>query len=153
MRLNAKRNEKNAGFTLIEVMVAASIMIILCVGTLSVFAYAIKLNLGNNLRSQALTVLQAEAEFYRSLRFKPGTGITDPRLNAVVDFARPRRQSMDGTWFNTTVTIRNISPVLDGPDSTTTLKEIQIRTVMENPQPGWLANMRTDLTILRVRAN
>lgn len=153
MRHKEARAIKNSGFTLVEVMVAASIMIILCVGTLSVFSYAVKLNVGNNLRSQALTVLQAEAEFYRSLRFKPGTGITDPRLNAVINYPRPRRQSMDGTWFNTTVTIRNISPEIDGPDGTTTLKEIQITTVMENPQPGWLASLQTDLTILRVRAN
>ncbi len=41
------------GFTLIEVMIAASIMIILSVGTLAVYSHASRINAGNNLRSQA----------------------------------------------------------------------------------------------------
>jgi prepilin-type N-terminal cleavage/methylation domain-containing protein len=144
----------NRGFTLIEVLIAASIMIILCVGTLSVFSYAIKLNTGNNMRSQALTVLQAEAEFYRSLKFKPSATITDTRLIAG-DYTLDPRASADGTVFNVTVSISNISHLDPANPSETncTLKQIVIRTVMANPQPGWLANLRTELTILRVRAN
>lgn len=140
------------GFTLIEVLIAASIMIILCVGTLSVFSYAVKINAGNNLRSQALTVLQAEAEYYRSLKFVPGAGVSDPQLNAGT-YNRPPRTSADGTVFNLTVTITNKYPLTGATNANATLKEITINTVMANPQPGWLANLRTDLTILRVRSN
>ncbi len=60
------------GFTLVEVVVAASIMIILCVGLLTVFSYVTKINRGENLRMQALSVLQKEIEHYRSLKFIPG---------------------------------------------------------------------------------
>ena len=60
------------GFTLVEVIVAASIMIILCVGILTVFSYVVKVNRGENLRAQALSVMQAEVEYYRGLKFVPG---------------------------------------------------------------------------------
>jgi type II secretory pathway pseudopilin PulG len=139
------------GFTLVEVLIAASIMIILCVGTLSVFSYVVKINTGNNFRSQALTVLQAEAEYYRSLKFVPGAGVSDVRLNAGA-YDRPQRNSADGTPFNIRVTITNELPA-GSTDANVTLKKIRIETTMANPQPGWLANLRTDLTILRVRSN
>jgi len=159
-RIFVKSNSRLAGkngFTLIEVLIAASIMIILCIGTLSVFSYAVKVNAGNNLRSQALTVLQAEAEYYRSLKFVPGAGLSAPELNAVTNYARPQRLSADQTAFNITVTITNKS-YLTGPapsENTCTLKEIKILAVKANTngQPGWLSNLQTDLTILRVRSN
>ena len=143
-----------SGFTLVEVLMSASIMIILCVGTLSVFSYAVKINAGNNLRSQALTVLQAEAEFYRSLKYVPGAGLSDVRLNAGT-YTRPQRASMDGTLFNSSVIITNRSHLdpANPTEGNCTLKEIRIITVMANPQPGWLANLQTEITILRVRSN
>ncbi|HVE57481.1 MAG TPA: type II secretion system protein [Pyrinomonadaceae bacterium] len=154
MREKSNQIKKVSGFTLIEVLIAASIMIILCVGTLSVFSYAVKINAGNNLRSQALTVLQAEAEYYRSLKFVPNTSVSNPLLNAGT-YTRPQRTSADGTVFNVTVTITNktYSDPAAQTEANCTLKEITIDTVMANPQPGWLANLRTKLTILRVRLN
>jgi type II secretory pathway pseudopilin PulG len=143
--------QKVSGFTLVEVLIAASIMIILCVGTLSVFSYAVKINAGNNLRSQALTVLQAETEYYRSLKFVRNTSSSNPLLNAGT-YTRPQRTSADGTVFNITVTITNESPT-GSADADCTLKQITVDSVMANPQPGWLANLRTKLTILRVRLN
>lgn len=145
--------KKHSGFTLVEVLIAASIMIILCVGTLSVFSYAVKINAGNNLRSQALTVLQAEVEYYRSLKFVRNTTVSDTQLYAG-NYTRPQRTSADGTVFNITVTITNVTHTgSPATEANCTLKEIRINTVMANPQPGWLANMRTDLTVYRVRAN
>jgi prepilin-type N-terminal cleavage/methylation domain-containing protein len=151
MRKQKNQFKKNSGFTLIEVLIAASIMIILCVGTLSVFSYAVKINTGNNLRSQALTVLQAEAEYYRSLKFVRNTSVSNPLLNAG-SYTRPQRTSADGTRFNITVTITNLTPA-GSNDADCTFKQITVNTVMANPQPGWLANLQTNLTILRVRVN
>jgi prepilin-type N-terminal cleavage/methylation domain-containing protein len=142
------------GFTLVEVLIAASIMIILCVGTLSVFSYAVKINAGNNMRSQALTVLQSEVEYYRSLKFVRNTDVSDTQLYAGT-YNRGTKVSADNTPFNVTVEITN--KTFTDPTSPTeancTLKEITITTVMSNPQPGWLANLQTKLTIYRVRAN
>src|SRR3954466_3499878 len=94
------------GFTLVEVMVAGSIMIVLCVGILSVFSFAVKINAGNNLREQALTVLQKEVEYYRSLKYVPNAVQSDPALIAGT-YARPDRTSEDGTVFHISVEIDN----------------------------------------------
>jgi type II secretory pathway pseudopilin PulG len=152
------QNERNSyiaairGFTLVEVIVAASIMIVLCIGTLTVYTYVIKINAGNNLRSQAQSVLQQEAEYYRSLKFVP-IG-SDTGLNAGT-YSRPNRTSADGTVFTLSVVITNL-PLVGGAassDSTVTLKQIQITAAPLVTRTGWLSNLNTNLTIQRVRAN
>ncbi|HEX3100986.1 MAG TPA: type II secretion system protein, partial [Pyrinomonadaceae bacterium] len=100
------------GFTLVEVLIAGAIMIILCVGILTVFSYAVKVNSGNNLRIQAQSVLQQEVEYYRSLKFVPGAETTAdlpnhrrPELygsSAGITYTRPQRTAADGQVFNIT---------------------------------------------------
>src|SRR5258708_2848237 len=115
----------DAGFTIVEVILAGSIMIVLCVGTLTVFSYAVKINQGNNLRSQAQSVLQEEAEYYRSLKFVPSS--TEADLTGGTK-TRPNRTSSDGTVFAMSVVVTN-DPLVGGgasTDSTVTFKEITI---------------------------
>jgi len=141
------------GFTVVEVIVAASIMVVLCVGTLSVFSFAVRINAGNNLRAQALTVLQKETEFYRSLKFVPDPILSDDALNEGT-YTRPQRTSEDGTVFNLSVVITNVSGINGSLlDNDTTLKEIRIVATPVNPKHGWLADLKTNLTFLRVRSN
>jgi type II secretory pathway pseudopilin PulG len=138
------------GFTLIEVMVAASIMIILCVGVLSVFSFAVQINAGNNLREQALTVLQKEVEYYRSLKYVPNQTQTDPALVAGT-YTRPDRTSEDGTVFHISVQITNVS--IDTTETGCTLKQIKVTATPAVQRSGWLANLHTDVTFQRVRSN
>jgi prepilin-type N-terminal cleavage/methylation domain-containing protein len=124
------------GFTLPEVLVAATIMIILAVGTLSVFSYVVRLNRGENLREQSLSVMQKEIEHYRSLKFVPNSsGLTSAELDA-----RARSQitvggpffSADGREFDLFVTITN-KP--DGAsDAITNFKEITIEAKPTIPE-------------------
>ncbi len=156
----ARRDE---GFTLIEVMIAASIMIVLSVGVLSVFSYVVKINRGENLRTQAQSVLQQEIEFYRSLKFIPGAQTTSdlPNHRNSVLYAgthtRPNRTSADGNQiFNITVIVTNLSYVPAGTtdEAHCTLKQIKVEAKLPPGQEtGWLANLRTDVTIQRVRSN
>lgn len=151
-KIQRAKTRNEVGFTLVEVILAAGIMIILCIGTLTVFSHAVIVNRGNNMRSQAHSVLQEEAEYYRSLKFIP-VG-SDAELNAGTP-SRPNRTSADGTVFSISVVITN-KPLINGTastESTVTLKEFQITTQPVNTQTGWLANMNTNLTIQRVRAN
>lgn len=138
------------GFTIPEVLVAATLMIILCVGTLSVFAYVVKINRGNNLRMQALSVLQLEVEFYRSLKFVP-VG-TDSRLNEGT-YANVRQHTTpDGRVFNVTVIITNLPA--GTADSLCTFKQLAITaTPVVAERDAWLQNLHTDVTIQRVRSN
>jgi len=141
-----------AGFTLVEVLVAGMLMIILAVGLLSVSSHAVMLNRGNNIRIQAQSALQAEAEYYRSLKFVP-VG-SDPAMNANT-YTRPNRITADNSNFAISVVIINKNLVNGSAanDSTATLKEISITATSVPAQTGWLANLNTNLTIQRVRAN
>jgi len=146
----------DGGFTLIEVLVAGGIMIILCIGTLTVFSHAVQINSGNNFRAQAESVLGLEVECIRSLRFTEYGA--DPALNAVgYPHLRTTRTSADGTVFNLSVGITNL-PLLDGTasdDSTATMKEIRLTATAVNPRQGWLSdtNLHTDITFQRTRGN
>jgi type II secretory pathway pseudopilin PulG len=144
-------NER-AGFTLIEVMVAAMLMIILAVGLLTVTSHTVMLNRGNNIRIQAQSALQAEAEYYRTLRFLP-VG-SDAGLNAGT-YTRPNRVTADNSSFALSVQVINKNLVNGSAsnDSTATLKEITITATPVIAQTGWLANLNTNLTIQRVRGN
>jgi type II secretory pathway pseudopilin PulG len=150
------------GFTLVEVLVAASIMIILCVGTLSVFSYVVKINRGENIRMQALSVLQQEVEHYRSLKFIPGNEVAadlalyrQPELRADINggvHTRPNRTSADGKVFSIAVTVTNIaSPSTE--ERLCRFKEITITATPTTAQSGWLSDLRTTVTIQRVRSN
>ena len=142
--------KRASGFTLIEVLVAASIMVILCVGVLSVFSFAVQINAGNNLREQALTVLQKEVEYYRSLKYVPNQTQTDPALVAGT-YTRPDRTSEDGTVFHISVQITNVS--IDTTETGCTLKQIKVTATPAVQRSGWLANLHTDVTFQRVRSN
>lgn len=150
--------KKQSGFTIPEVIVAGMIMIILCVGILTAYSHVINLNRGNNIRSQALTVLQREVEEFRSFRFVPGT--TDARLNAgTYPTYKTAVTSADGIPFNISVTVDNdpndtVGPALDAiSNANCRFKQITIEAVMTNPQAGWLSDLRTRVTIQRVRSN
>ena len=161
----ARRKTLQRGFTLPEVMVASGLMIILCVGILTVYSHVIKLNRGNNIRLHALTVLQREVEEFRSFRFVPGT--TDARLNAGsypnyktgVLSSNPDGivgNADDGIPFNVSVEISNdplgtIDP--DPTNATCKFKQITITAVLQNAEQGWLSQLRTNVTIQRVRSN
>jgi type II secretory pathway pseudopilin PulG len=162
MRLNQNESEKlswpagqgRAGFTLIEVLVGGAIMIILCVGILTVFSYVVKINRGENLRMQALSVLQRKVEYYRSLKFVPVNSSAE--LNGRTETNVGTMTSEDGRVFNILVTIDNdpaTAGVQVGNDGTTKFKEITITAVPATAETGWLANLRTNVTIQRVRAN
>ena len=161
----ARRKTVAAGFTLPEVIVAGAIMIILCVGILTVYSHVIKLNRGNYIRLQALTVLQREVEEFRSFRFVPGT--TDARLiaNSYPNYKTGVLSTNpdgvvgnadDGIPFNISVDISNdpsgnLDP--DPAEDVCEFKQITIRAVMQNAQQGWLSQLNTEVTIQRVRSN
>lgn len=142
-----RRTEK--GFTIPEVIIAGLIMIILSVGIMSVFTNVIQRNRGENLRMQALSVLQQEVEFYRSLKFIPVGSST--QLNAGTYNNVRTRTSQDGRVFNISVVITNLPGGTSDADSK--FKEITITAVPAVAESGWLANLNTNVTLQRVRSN
>ena len=149
------------GFSLAEVIVAGILMIVLCIGTLTVFSYVTNINRGNNIRTQALSALQQEIEFYRSLKFVPGqeTAADLPNHRSIAIYAgqrtRPPVTSASGMVFNINVTVVNLQFTAGNSEEACTFKEITIQAVPAVTQAGWLsdANLKTSITMQRVRAN
>jgi type II secretory pathway pseudopilin PulG len=154
------------GFTLIEVIIAGGIMVILCVGTLTVFSHASKINTGNNLRAQAQSVLQQDAEYYRSLKFIPvgsdaalnGGTYTNVRERPGADCPIGVSPPPASCVFTISVEIDNdpSTTVIDtGNEATCKFKQIKISAVPKVARTGWLANanLNTALVIQRVRGN
>jgi type II secretory pathway pseudopilin PulG len=146
------------GFTIPEVIIAGVILIILCMGIMTAYSTVTVLNQGNNVRAQALTVLQREVEEFRSFRYVPGT--TDARL---VAGAYPNYKvgalSVNNTAFNILVTVDNdpsnsVGTNLDAiSEADCRFKQITIEAVVQNPSPAWLADIKTKVEIQRVRSN
>lgn len=150
------------GFSLVEVIVAGILMVILCIGTVTVFSYVTNVNRGNNIRTQALSALQQEIEFYRSLKFVPGqeTAADLPNHRSVAIYAgqrtRPPVTSASGMEFNINVEVTNLQfSDVSTSEEKCTFKEITIQAVPVVTQEGWLsdANLKTSITMQRVRAN
>ena len=155
-KLSKDPSPSEGGFTLVEVIVAGTILIVLCVGTIMVFAQAIKLNRGNDIRMQALTVLQKRVEFYRALKYQPVN--PDPLLAGHVrTTVATGVPSANGTLFDIAVTIDNdpytpgIQTSSDFPEATCKFKEITIEATPNTPQSGWLQNLKTTVSFRRVR--
>jgi type II secretory pathway pseudopilin PulG len=144
-----RSNRVPGGFTIVEVIVAASIMIILCLGLLSVSSYVIKINRGENVRLQAMSVLQRDAEYIRSLKFIPVGSSTE--LNAGTYSNVRTRTSSDGRVFNISVTIVNLPSGTS--DAACKFKEIRVTAVPQSAETGWLANLNTTVAFQRVRSN
>jgi type II secretory pathway pseudopilin PulG len=147
-----KGADQQKGFSLVEVVVASVIMIVLCIAALSAFSYASSVNRGNNLRSQSLSILQDEIEYYRGLTFTRSAASAD--LNAGT-YIRGNRTSGDGTMFQVVVLIKNLPnpPSTAVPsDAEVTLKEIKVSAERPDDQGKWFGGT-SSITMLRVRAN
>jgi prepilin-type N-terminal cleavage/methylation domain-containing protein len=142
-----------AGFTLMEVVVAMVILLVALLGVFGTFTYAINYNAGNNSRSQALAVLQQEVELMRSIKFTPN--FTEPALTGGVK-ASKAVASADGNRFRVDVTVDN-DPFTSGLQTTegaaVTIKEVKITVTLENPSPGWQTAVPSTVVLRRVRAN
>lgn len=146
-----KGSEKQAGFSLVEVIIALLILLVVLLGVFATFVYAINYNSGNNARSQGLTVLQKQAERMRSAKYTPT--FTDPDLAGGVKAAVPAN-TLDGNQFKIDVTVDD-DPFTDGVqiNNSTTMKEVLIKVTLASPTPGWQTAVPTTIVMRRVRAN
>jgi Tfp pilus assembly protein PilV len=164
--LLSQRNSE-AGLSLIEVIIALLILMIAILGVFGVFAYATKLNTGNSGRSQALSVLQREAELLRSAKFTPTTVSNITTVTATCATADDGRRDItggvkagqtrcgaDGTRY-LVETIIDDDPFLAGiqTNAASTLKEIQLTVTPFGMNGSWETAYRTRIVFRRVRAN
>ena len=141
----------DAGFSLIEVIIAMVVLLVALLGVFTVFTFTINYNAGNNSRAQALSVLQRETELLRCAKFTPF--MTDADLTGG---EKPPKfvVSGDGSRFVVN-TIVDDDPFTAGTQTnvTKTLKEITVTVRLESPTPGWQTAVPTTTVLRRVKAN
>ena len=142
---------KECGFTLTEVMIALTILLISLLGVFATFTYAVNYNAGNNARSQALAILQQKIELLRSAKFTPS--LTDSALTGGTK-APELVVLPDGNRFLAKITIDD-DPFTAGvqTDTSKTIKEITITVTLDSPTPGWQSAVPATVVLRRVRAN
>lgn len=156
----------DAGFSLIEVVIALLIMMIGLLSVAAVFTFAINQNAGNKSRAQALTILQEEAETIRSAKFNGTT--TDAILQGGIQ-AQRQVVAENGNTFLVDIKVDN-DPFVGAPDDPPqdetyeclspqgdvipcSLKEITITVSFAAPTPGWQTAVPSVVRIRRVRGN
>jgi prepilin-type N-terminal cleavage/methylation domain-containing protein len=151
MNRNLANFQSESGFSLLESLIAISVLLVVLLGVFSVFTFAIVYNTGNNTRSQALSVLQREIELVRSYKFTPT--ITDAEMTGGEKAAK-YVDAADGTSYKVVVKVDD-----DPSDSdidtiaASTLKEITIIVTPANKVGDWQTAASTQVVMRRVRGN
>lgn len=143
------------GFSLIEAIIAITILTFGLLSVVTIFAYSVRTNTGNSQRAQALAVLQREVEILRSAKFTPQT--TDAALQGGTR-TNPPVTTPDGTTYQIEVTVDNdpfLANVQDEtpPHNTKKLKEITLTITPQRASENWVTAMPTRVVLRRVRGN
>jgi prepilin-type N-terminal cleavage/methylation domain-containing protein len=155
---------KEAGFSLIEVVIAMVIILVALLGVFVTFTYAISYNAGNNSRAQAVAILQREVELLRSAKFTPSvrdsvtSGTPDNGSRDITGGVKTARNttSADGNRFIVETKIDNdpsTEAIDSGNEDTTTIKQITVSVKLANPTPGWQTSVPITVVLRRVRSN
>jgi prepilin-type N-terminal cleavage/methylation domain-containing protein len=128
-----------SGFTLIETSIALVLMLIVALGSASLFAFSVYNNSGGSDRAVSLAIAQQAMEALRGATFNATT--TDARLNAgtVVQNGVLR----DGRSFTVTKTV---------VDNSTTLKSITITVTSSGIVTGWASGAGGTITLISQRS-
>ena len=151
MKSQLRKIKNEAGFSLLEALVAIVIMLVVLLGVFSAFTWAVIYNTGNNTRSQTLSVLQREVELIRSYKFTPT--ITDDVLTGGEKVAK-YVTSADGSNYKVLVVVDD-DPYTAGIqiNSIKTLKEITITVTPTNAVATWQTSNVSRVVMQRVRGN
>lgn len=162
-----RRVRSQAGFSLIEMVVALVILLIAVMGVFAAFAFATKLNRGNSQRSQSVSVFQREIELLRSAKFTPA--ITSNVTTATPTCTSPDdgqrditggvkatqyRCGIDGTEYLVDTTIDD-DPYTGGVqvNPNTNFKEITLEATPMGADGQWVTANRIRIVLRRVRSN
>jgi len=149
--LRSISSSSETGFTLIEAVISIVIMGIVAFGTGSGFIQAVKLNAGNNDRTQAMTIAQLRLEEVRAVRFTPT--VTDPVLSGGTR-SPELVNSLNGRPFQIDITVDD-DPFTTGiqpANSAANLKEITIVVTPLGSSEQWVKAFPVRLVTRRVRS-
>jgi Tfp pilus assembly protein PilV len=138
-----RSNER--GFTLIETVIGLVIMMIVALGSATLFAYAVRNNSGGHDRAQALAIAQQALERLRNARYT--VGATDAILLATPATPAPVTVTREGRPYAVTARIEDVPAAT--PGAVSTLKTI---TITVTPQASGSAWSGASVTIVTQRA-
>jgi prepilin-type N-terminal cleavage/methylation domain-containing protein len=140
---------EQSGFTLVEAVIALLIMLIVALGSASLFSFSIYNNSGGTDRATSLAVAQQALERLRSAQFNSTT--TDAVLNAgtTVQAGIVR----DGRQFTLTVAIDdNPSTAAIDVNAATNFKGITVTVVPQSIGRGWAFGAGGTITLFTQRS-
>lgn len=138
-----------SGFTLLESVFAMLLMLIVALGSASLFSYSIYNNSGGADRATSLAIAQQQIERLRSARFT--STVTDASLNA----GAPVTSTVvsGGRQFALTVAIDdNPSTLAIDVNAATNLKGITVTVVSQSIGRGWAFGSGGTITLFTQRA-
>lgn len=145
-------NEKLAdqsGFTLLEAVIALVLMLIVALGSASLFSYSVYNNSGGSDRATSLAIAQQSIERLRSAQFN--SVATDPSLNAGAPVVSTIVR--DGRQFSLTIAIDD-NPATQAIDvnAATNLKGITVTVVPQSIGGGWAFGAGGTITLFTQRS-
>ena len=137
--------DNQRGFTLIETTIALLIMMVVMLGSASLFAFSVFNNTSGSDRAQTLAVAQQTVETLRSARFS--TAGTDSVLTAgTITQNGVMRGGLNGSGARPYTIVSTIV------DTTPTVKTITVSVTPTGAGPAWATGAAATLTIVTQRA-
>jgi Tfp pilus assembly protein PilV len=146
--VDCSRRLDEFGFTLIEAIIALLLMLIVALGSASLFSFSIYNNSGGSDRATSLAIAQQALEGLRSAQFNTTT--TDASL---VGGTTVQTVAVEGRTFSLTRKIDDL-PATATPDvdPTTNLKGITVSVVPQSITRGWASGAGGTVTLFTQRA-
>jgi Tfp pilus assembly protein PilV len=137
------------GFSLLEAVIALLLMLIVALGSASLFSFSIYNNSGGSDRATSIAIAQQALELLRSAQFNATT--TDPSLNGGTTIQAGVVRS--GRTFTLTRTIDDIpSTAAVDISPTTNLKGITVTVVPQSIGRGWARGAGGTITLITQRS-
>ena len=137
------------GFTLLETSIALVILMVVGVGSASMFAYAVRNNSSGSERAQALAIAQQQVERLRQQSFSTSGG-TSAQLNAGTT-----TQNIDSNGLGSACTGARPCYTITTTivDTSSTLKTITVSVAAQNAVTSWSAANPVTLITQRAKAS
>ena len=138
-----------SGFTLVEAVIALLVMLVVALGSASLFSFSIYNNSGGTDRATSLSIAQQTLERLRSAQFN--STVTHASFNAGT--RAPQVIVRDGRRFAVTITIDD-NPATQAIDvnPATKLKGIRVTVVPQSIGKGWAFGSAGTITLFTQRS-
>ncbi len=147
-RVDCQARVGESGFTLLEAIIALLLMLIVALGSASLFSFSIYNNSGGSDRATSLAIAQQALERLRSAQFNATT--TDASLAGATTV---QTVVVEGRTFRLTTTIDDVpATTVPDVDPTTNLKGIRVTVVPLSIVRGWASGAGGTVTLFTQRA-